>query len=369
MSSNNPEPPAKDPSDAEASPRGNDSVSIEALTLAAGGIGTFSATLRGRILPVGAGVLEQGFEYWTWSARYNERGELRITFDDEAEVRTVTAGADSGGEISFRLSGLSTGIEYRFRAYARTPSGTVYGRTLSFATEMIVTKVTTASAAGIDSASVLLKGKVEAGFEEIRDRGFEYRIAGRRAQAESGYADAGGNMILPLRDLPARAACSFRAFVKTADGTLYGEVSSFEMPLPVAPTAPADDEVDSDEKTFAPKIDYPYAPPGLAAYLPSYQIEIPATVTTADASGISASAATLRGRVTAGTEEILGQGFLCRSASGEVRRAAGFLDLQGNMVAPLRLLDADSGYTFRAYVKTGRGTLYGDERSFATRKR
>ncbi len=261
---------------------------------------TYNSALFAGLVTVGEEkVLEQGFEYWC----------------ADGDVMTVMC---TGGEMSVTITGLKQDTKYTYRAYARTESGTAYGAEMTFATAPVdPPTVQTYEATEVTTNSALLRGTVEADEEKIQEQGFEYWADGEDVQTVTSPDQF---MAVTLTGLEDGVTYTYRAYAITANYTVYGE-----------------------EMTFT-------------------TIKAP-TVQTYEVTEITENSALLKGSITAGNEDVLGQGFEYWAAGGEVQTIA-MADQM--MAATITGLNEGTTYTCRAYAKTASGTTYGEEVTFTT---
>jgi hypothetical protein len=121
-----------------------------------------TATLNGTITLGSEVVLSQGFE-WALSSS----NTWNVTIDN------LIANA-----LTHNLTLLAPNTAYKYRAYATTASGTVYGTTQNFTTLAIVppTVVTNAATLVTENSSTL-NGTITAATETITSKGFEWKVA------------------------------------------------------------------------------------------------------------------------------------------------------------------------------------------------
>ncbi len=232
---------------------------------------------------------------------------------DDGEVQTVTS---PDLIMAVTLTGLEDGVTYTYRAYAITGNNTVYGEEMTFTTKKAPT-VQTYEASEVTTISALLRGVVTVGEEEVLEQGFEYWTEEGDVQT---VTSPDLIMAVTLTGLEDGVTYTYRAYATTESGTTYGE-----------------------EMTFT-------------------TIKAP-TVQTYEVTEITENSALLKGYVTAGNEDLLGQGFEYWAAGGEVQTIA-MADQM--MAATITGLNEGTTYTCRAYAKTASGTTYGNEVTFTT---
>ncbi|MBQ1191840.1 MAG: fibronectin type III domain-containing protein, partial [Bacteroidales bacterium] len=241
--------------------QGEEVVAPTVTTLAATAITHESAVLNGTITAGSETISAQGFMYKATAA---------------ADWTTVNA---TGTTISATLTALTAETEYTFKAFATTASGTVEGEAMSFTTTaapvvIVAPEVVTLAASEITHESATLNGTITAGSEEITAQGFMYKAT---ADADWTTVNATGETIsATLTALTAETEYTFKAFATTASGTVEGTAMTFTT-------------------TAAPIV----AP----------------TVVTLAATEITNATAKLNGTVTAGSEEIVAQGFMYKASN------------------------------------------------------
>ena len=277
-------------------------------TLAATEITNATATLNGTITAGSETITAQGFMYKATAA---------------ADWTTVNA---TGTTISATLSALTAETEYTFKAFATTATGTVEGTAMTFTTTaapIVAPVVTTLAATAVDHESATLNGTITAGSETITAQGFMYKAT---AAADWTTVNATGETIsATLTALTAETEYTFKAFATTATGTVEGEAMTFTT-------------------TAAPIV----AP----------------VVTTLAATEITNATAKLNGTVTAGSEEIVAQGFMYKASN-----AADWTTVAAvgeTMTLTVEGLEAELEYVFKAFATTASGTVEGEELTFTT---
>ena len=277
-------------------------------TLAATAVDHESAVLNGTITAGSETITAQGFMYKATAA---------------ADWTTVNA---TGTTISATLSALTAETEYTFKAFATTASGTVEGTAMTFTTTaapIVAPVVTTLAATAVDHESATLNGTITAGSETITAQGFMYKAT---AAADWTTVNATGETITAtLSALTAETEYTFKAFATTASGTVEGTAMTFTT-------------------TAAPIV----AP----------------VVTTLAATEITNATAKLNGTVTAGSEEIVAQGFMYKASN-----AADWTTVAAvgeTMTLTVEGLEAELEYVFKAFATTASGTVEGEELTFTT---
>ena len=180
-------------------------------TSAASNIASTSATLNGSIsndsiIP----ITNRGFE-------------LKETVG--GSYTPVTPDVDD--PLSCNLTGLTPNTAYTFRAFATTSEGTIYGYERSFTTleDLTGITVTTSAATNIVHNSATLNGDFTNPNNFSITKGFEWK-----ATEDGSYTSVSANdpaFSYSLAGLAVNRAYTYRAFVTTSQGTIYGNEQSF----------------------------------------------------------------------------------------------------------------------------------------------
>ncbi len=186
-------------------------VPLSLVTLDATNVTDSSATLSGSVSPsYNEPILECGFEYWA----------------DDSDVQTIASEATEDGEFSVAVDELMYGTIYTYRAYATTESGTNYGEALTFTTEIYAPKVATLAATDATNSSAVLNGEVEQGSEPISQKGFIY-WENNSPNEMTTINVSEEEFAYTLEGLEGLTAYTYRAFVRTDSGTVYGDDVEF----------------------------------------------------------------------------------------------------------------------------------------------
>ncbi|MBQ8594247.1 MAG: leucine-rich repeat domain-containing protein, partial [Bacteroidaceae bacterium] len=149
---------------------------------------------------------------------------------------TVVYCAVHDGVMEGILNNLSSNTYYKYRPFYKSASGKMYyGDWIGFGTAdayvYFTPTVHTYATAGVANNSVTLNGYALAGSDDILEQGFEYwtdGFVGTRAAGEvMTVAATGQRMSITLNDLQYNTTYRYRAYVKTAKETTYGEEMSF----------------------------------------------------------------------------------------------------------------------------------------------
>ncbi len=299
-------------------------------TEAASNITSTMATLNGDLTSIGlAAITEGGFVY----AISNE--DLII---DAAGVAKEVVNGIATGDFEKEITGLTAGTTYYYRAYATNSFGTAYGRVQSFTTLAVAPTASTTAASNITSTTATLNGNITSdGGAEITARGFVYAIS--NAGLIIGVTDVTdvtvsgtdlGVFTENITGLTAGTKYYYRAYATNTVGTSYGNEQSFTTLA--APTA-----------------------------------------STAAASAITSTTATLNGNITSdGGAAITARGFVYATSNAGLtieNTAADTVIVSGTtgtFSEQITSLTAGTQYYYRAYAINSVDTTYGAVQSFTT---
>lgn len=154
------------------------------------------------------------------------------------------------GMMMGTLKNLPEGVYYKYRPFYRASDGTLYyGEWVAFYTgdanvqfEPVAHTYDNARVSGTQS---IIQGIAIRGSQEITEQGFEYWIDNTKAANGEDIEDdvdvkagtvnkvtaTGERMSATLENLKGGTTYAFRAYVKTASGTTYGELRNFHTPV------------------------------------------------------------------------------------------------------------------------------------------
>ena len=265
-----------------------------------------SATLKGKVQTT-ADVVSRGFQY--------------------REVGTTTASTISTGVSTESFSCTPTDLTpqtlYEFRAFAVVDSDTTWGAWESFTTlylyiqEQYETNLTTNSAT--------LNATVETNVE-VSAKGFQYKTTEGGTYKTIDVMPA-EEFICNLTELNSNTEYTFRAFAVDDNDTVFGDETTF--------------------KTLKEGIEI--------------------TVTTEDATDITAHSATLHGKIET-TADVTAKGFQYRIAMVGIYEAQSVNVTEPSLSITYNLtgLDERMEYTFRAFAVVDNDTIGGEWKSFVT---
>jgi len=143
------------------------------------------------------------------------------------------------GTMEGKIKNLDTSAYWKVRAYYKSDSGKMYyGDWIGFDPSdfsYFEPTVHTYGSPTVGENSAMLTGAVVEGTDEIQEQGFEYwkgtaSVRGMNRAPSNVLrvtADKGQRMTVTLTGLSAGTTYGYRAFVKTAKGTFYGEEQTF----------------------------------------------------------------------------------------------------------------------------------------------
>ena len=227
------------------------------------------------------------------------------------------------GNFSVNLTNLSPHTTYYYQTYATNAVGTTYSSTYSFTTASSLPVPTTSAASNRTSTSATLNGTISNPDNvTITAQGFQWKTTANGTYTN--LSATGSTMSYNLTGLTANTSYTYRTFVTTAAGTTYGAEMTFTT---LAPTQP--------------------------------------TVTTSAATNITTASATLNGSISnPDNVAITAQGFQWKTtANGTYTNVSA---TGTTMSYDLTGLSVNTNYTYRAFVSSASGTIYGAERTFTT---
>ncbi|MFH0843212.1 MAG: fibrobacter succinogenes major paralogous domain-containing protein [Bacteroidota bacterium] len=334
------------------------------------GTGTFTSTLTG---------LDPGLTYYVRAYATNSAGTTygnEVTFNTDAvlpslttaavsEITTTTAKSggnitdDGGADVTARgvcwsstsgsttadeittddsgtgsftsdLTNLTPGETYYVRAYAENSMGTAYGNEVTFTTDPELPTLTTTDASLITLNSATVGGEItDDGGAVITAQGVCWSISSDPTTDDNTVSGETGTEIFScnITGLTSNTTYYVRAYATNSAGTAYGNQVSFNTDV------------------------------------------VPPTVTTSEASDITATSATTGGNVTSeGDASVTAKGVCWNTAGNPTTDNNPSNDGSGSGAFTSSLTGLIHGETYyvRAYATSSGGTSYGNEISFTT---
>ncbi|MBR1774321.1 MAG: fibronectin type III domain-containing protein [Bacteroidales bacterium] len=182
---------------------------VEAKTILEGELDTVSAILRAEITNYGQNITitKIGFAY----------GQKGSTQD------TITLTSPSS-EFMYKAEDLIADRNYEYVAWVETSTKRIHSAKVDFHTPegvFIAPTVITLAADGIDSTHATLHATITEGSQTITAKGFKYAISGTTDTITK--AVSGDDISSSLVNLEAGTTYTFRAFATTKSGTFYGQ--------------------------------------------------------------------------------------------------------------------------------------------------
>ena len=235
------------------------------------------------------------------------------------------------GSFSATMTGLNWSTTYYYRAYAVTPSGTVYGEQQSFTTRDGIPTLTTTDVTNITAISATSGGNItDNGGLNITARGVCWSTSPNPTVSDSHTTNGTGtgSFTSSITGLEISTTYYVRAYATTNAGTAYG-----------------------NELTFTTRDGIP-------------------TVTTAEVTDIQGETATCGGNVTDNCGLTVTTRGVCWSTSpnptlddSHTTNGSGM----GSFSSSITGMSISTTYYVRAYATTSAGTGYGEQVSFTTR--
>lgn len=191
-------------------------------------IQTTSATLNAEITSVG-------------SPEYTERGFAISTleFSDESPIsglQTISAPVNKSSTYSTEVSGLSKGVQYYVRAYAKNAIGTkLSSNFVVFTTIGAITEVKTKEVSSIDviNGKAQFNGEISvAGNPSYTEKGFCYNTTGEPTTSSNKITVSGngsGDFYYSCAGLSSNTTYYVRAYAIQNGKTIYGSTVNFSM--------------------------------------------------------------------------------------------------------------------------------------------
>jgi hypothetical protein len=234
-------------------------------------------------------------------------------------------------EYLSKLTGLTPGTKYYYRAYASNHSGTGYGDVKSFTTQTGIPIVKTVEVSSVTYTSAISGGEIiDTGDTDILDKGVCWNISPNPTITDYHTNDGQGAdaFISQLTGLSPGTTYYYRAYATNSIGTAYGEELSFQT----SPVPPPD-------------------------------------IVTNDATNITPTSAICSGSASSDTINPIQTKGICYSLTANPSVSDLITDEgagSGSFSSFITGLLPDTTYFIRAYAITAYGTYYGNEKSFTT---
>lgn len=264
-----------------------------------------------------------------------ERGVVYSTTENPTIDNTKISNGVGTGTFSCELTELKEGVTYYVRAYAINTRGVSYGEQVSFTTKtQMLATLTTTEVTEITETTAVTGGEVTSdGGATVTERGVVYSTSQNPTTSSSKIVNGSGvgSFICNLSNLKPNTTYYVRAYAKNSKGTAYGTQVAFTT---------------------------------LQIY--------PPTLTTTEATEVTETTAVVGGNVTDdGGASVTERGVVYSSTSqnpttsnSRVTSGSGV----GAFVCNLTNLKSNTTYYARAYAKNTKGTSYGEQVTFTTKR-
>ena len=267
-------------------------------------------------------------------ATVTERGVVYSSTPNPTTSNSKVVSGSGKGSFTCSLNDLQEGTTYYVRAYAVNEKGTAYGEEKSFTTKAItVPTVTTSSATNISVTSATVGGTVtDDGGATVTERGVVYSTTSNPTTSDNKVICGSGKGAFScnLTDLQDGVTYYVRAYAVNQKGTAYGEEKSFTTTAITVPT-----------------------------------------VITSSVNNISYTSATIDGTVTDdGGATVTERGVVYSTTPNPTTSNSKVVSGSGQGAFTCNLTDLQDGVTYyvRAYAVNQKGTAYGEQQSFMTKK-
>ena len=286
---------------------------------------TDKASVSGNITDLGSGNISSHGHVWSTSPAPTTSLTTKVDYGTKDETGVFTS----------NITGLTAETEYYVRAYATNSSGTSYSNELKFTTpaEGSMATVITDNVSNISHIAATCGGNVtDEGTATVTVKGVCWNTAGNAIITDNKTTDGNGAglYVSNINGLSANTLYYVRAYATSSEGTTYGDEKQFTTTA--GPTTP--------------------------------------TVSTAEASNISANTVTLGGDVSSNGGANISERGICYAASenpdisGNHKVAS--TNETGSFTVDVSGLAATTTYHARAYATNSEGTSYGANISFTT---
>lgn len=285
-------------------------------TTAASSVGGTSATVGGNVTDKGVPVCTERGVYWGTTAG--------------SQPNKVASGSGAGA-FNVNMSGLERGTQYYFKAYSYNSSGYQYGSVSDFTTTSDIASVTTGTASSVNYNGATVTGSVtDDNGAAVTEKGICFDTSTGPTITDSKVTSGTGEGAISsnLTGLTPNTKYYAKAYATNSQGTGYGG------------------EIEFTTVTAEPTV-----------------------TTTAGATGLTISTATVGGEVVSGNgSTITERGFVYATTANPTILNSKLVvaGTTGVMSGGITSLLTATLYHFRAYATNANGTGYGSDQTFTT---
>jgi len=195
---------------------------------------TSASYISTKFLTIGGNITADG------GGKVTVRGVCWDTAANPTIADSIMPAGSDVGSFSARITGLTPGKTYHFRAYGTNVAGTAYGSDLAVATlsNIVVPTVSTTSVSKILNTSAQSGGNVtDWGGDTVTVKGVCWNSTGNPTISDTNTQDGNdiGSYISALRPLTPNSTYYVRAYATNSAGTGYGTIDTF-MTQQTSPT-------------------------------------------------------------------------------------------------------------------------------------
>ena len=273
------------------------------------------------------------------NASVTERGVVYATTQNPTTANTKVASGSGTGSYTCNLSGLQPNTTYYVRAYAINSKGTAYGTQVTFTTskQIVLPTVNTISVSGVTESGATVSGNVTSdGNATVTERGVVYATTQNPTTANTKVKNGSGtgSYTCKITGLQPNTKYYARAYAINSKGVAYGN----EVP-----------------------------------FTTSKSVSTP-TVTTTIVSSITYNYAVTGGNVTSdGGASVTERGVVYSTSQNPITTSTSAIKITsgsgvGTFSVALEDLAPNTTYYVRAYATNSKGTAYGTQVTFTTKK-
>ena len=273
------------------------------------------------------------------NASVTERGVVYATTQNPTTSNTKVTSGSGTGSYTCNLSGLQPNTTYYVRAYATNSKGTAYGTQVTFTTnkQIVLPTVNTISVSGVTESGATVSGNVTSdGNATVTERGIVYATTQNPTTANTKVKNGSGtgSYTCKITGLQPNTKYYARAYAINSKGVAYGN----EVP-----------------------------------FTTSKSVSTP-TVTTTIVSSITYNYAVTGGNVTSdGGASVTERGVVYSTSQNPITTSTSAIKITsgsgvGTFSVALEDLAPSTTYYVRAYATNSKGTAYGTQVTFTTKK-